>query len=813
MRNVERLAARIAELEKQVRVLSSAPQLAWSSVEDGAIDHTITHPTEEVTPEGETVYVTTLAARFGLQEDGSSTVAVFDGPKPPRPVAPTVTGGPGFLGVAWSGQFEDRPQPYLDHDYVAVHASQQEGFTPHEGTLVGTIRSTSGEVLAVPISEGTWFVSLVAVAQSGRWSDPAPFTTGEPGTASGVDVTAREMAQAAQAAADAAREAVALADNAATRADRLAAESKALADAVSAAANVADARAIEALAFGTTSFTAADGKTRVTYSLNPPGTAVGAEGDTWFQIDKAGVVVGFWECSAGDAAVTVPEATAVTPAAPEYGETEVVVPATRGVTYLMNARPVAPGTYGGGGPVAVVATAEPGFVLAAGARTAWVGTLEDAPEAPPLVEVTPAAPEFVDAAGTAADRIVIPDVEGVAYWLGTARLAPGEHPATGTVTVTATPEPGYTFPDGAVSSWPWTFATTRTQATPIEPTFDDANGASNDRVIIPEVEGVAYRIDGAPAAAGAHPATGTVKVTAVAAGDAFVLTPGAATAWTLTFDPNAYVTPTGPTWKTASYVIPTETGVKYLVGGVEATAGEYAVSTGGGLSTTTFDGLPDGAAWPSPWLRAWGRTAGCVADVRGGKGRMRVQDGGSWADKVFVRAERQRADVELDYEIGMNASGDTWHHVILRAQAANQEPSSCYDILFNRNDVKIMAVENWSGSVIGQTTAVGMPLGATSRVKVRHIGQAIQVKVWPAGQTEPDAWTVEATNTRWTSGYYGFLMVGGSQAAGYEHMIDNLTVRDPAGGSTTTIDVTAAPVGGWLFSPGAQASWSKTFGG
>lgn len=797
-REVSRLAARLAGIERQVSSLS-APRLAHSSIVDGAVDQVETVDTGDIDELGNPVFREQLVSRYGRQPDGSNTLVVLDGPQPPRPVAPTVTGGPGFLAVAWNGQFEDREEPYLDHDYVAVHASQTEGFVPHAGTLVASIRSTVGESLAVPISEGTWHVSLVAVAQSGRWSEPAPYTEGEPGTASGVDVTAREMAAAAQSAADVAA--------------RRAAESRALADEVSAAANLADNRAIEALMFGTTSFLSADGKTRVTYSLDPPNGAGGSVGDTWFQIDRSGVVVGFWECTDGDAETAVPEPVTVTPAEPVYTDTDVTIPATAGVTYLMGGRPVAAGTYTSVGAVAVVATADAGHRIVSGARTAWVGTVDEGQAAPPDVEVTPEAPTFTDVPGTAADKIVIPDVEGVTYWSGTVELGAGEHPGSGQVTVTASPQPGFVFPQGSVVSWSWSFAATRVEVTPESPVFVDEDGTVNDAVRIPAVEGVQYRVDGVSVPAGDHPASGAVTVTAVAAGDGWRIASGAPTSWSWTFDPLAYVSPAGPTWRASSYSIPAETGVAYSIDGTVIDAGEYAVSTGTGvLSTTTFD-AGEGAPWPAPWVRGWGSNDGCVADVRYSRGRMRVQGGGSWADKLFVRAQAQRADVDMTYQVAMNQSGDTWHHTILRSQQPSVEPQNGYDVLFNRGDVRIMRVESWSGATIGQSTARGMPLGKTSWVRVRHVGPTISVKLWDDGQPEPVEWLVEASDTRWSSGYYGFLMVGGRDASGYEHHLDDLVVRDPAGAGAVTVTVDASATAGWTLAKGAPSRWTRTYGG
>lgn len=198
MSELARLAHRIQQLEQAVRVLGASPQLASSSIVDGAVTQTEVVATGTVDEFGSTVYAEQAVAVFGRQSDGSNTAVSLSGPKPPTPTGFTVTPGPGFVGVEWLGEFTERVEAYLDHDYVAVHVGVSAGFTPIADTVKATIRARQGERIVVPLEPGAYFVTLVAVSQSGTWGDPAPYEAGEPGSgASAVDVVAREMAQAA----------------------------------------------------------------------------------------------------------------------------------------------------------------------------------------------------------------------------------------------------------------------------------------------------------------------------------------------------------------------------------------------------------------------------------------------------------------------------------------------------------------------------------------------------------------------------------------------------------------------------------------
>ena len=256
--SIRRLAREIANVRSEVRSLASTQQLQSSSIENGG-SLTIRTGNEA---NGDLQDVVTI----GGQPDGSYGYVVHNGPKPPTPVAPNVTAGPGFINVEWSGEFVDAFEPYLDHDYVAVHVTDIPGGLLGASTQKATIRSAAGESVVIQLGTGTWYVSLVAVSQAGVWSDPAPYSAGEAGVPSGVDVVARGMAAEAQNAAEAAR----------IRAEA----AEAAAAAASAEANAADAKAIEAQASADVALTTASGKAKVTYSRQRPphGSVWGVDG-------------------------------------------------------------------------------------------------------------------------------------------------------------------------------------------------------------------------------------------------------------------------------------------------------------------------------------------------------------------------------------------------------------------------------------------------------------------------------------------------------------------------------------------------------
>ena len=274
MSSIDRLAARILDLERQVKSLST-PQLSRSSIIDGAIEQIKIVDTGEIDESGNPIFREDVVARYGEQPDGSNAAVILAGPTPPTPSEPIVSSGPGFITVEWDGQFVDGSEAPADFAHVAVHVA--DALAVDEGDIImpsaDSARSTihtleGGSVVVGDLDEGSYYVSLVTVSQANEWSEPAPWSTGEPGVMSAVDVEARAIAEAAVEAAEEAK--------------REAAQAWADSQAAKQAALAAEAEAAEARSNATVALEAANGKNVVWYSVADPQPGDGADGDTWF---------------------------------------------------------------------------------------------------------------------------------------------------------------------------------------------------------------------------------------------------------------------------------------------------------------------------------------------------------------------------------------------------------------------------------------------------------------------------------------------------------------------------------------------------
>jgi hypothetical protein len=155
MSSVDRLAATIVGMRRELTALATTPALGHSSIEDsGAI--------------GSNDWSGREMATFGGQFDGSFMGASLVGPTPPTPSAPIVTPAIGGLTVRWDGEFTDATFAPMDFSRVEVHVSTVAAFIPDTAaTLVATIETPRGALPFIARAPGTYYVAFVARSQSG----------------------------------------------------------------------------------------------------------------------------------------------------------------------------------------------------------------------------------------------------------------------------------------------------------------------------------------------------------------------------------------------------------------------------------------------------------------------------------------------------------------------------------------------------------------------------------------------------------------------------------------------------------------------
>ncbi|MHA6667966.1 hypothetical protein ACX3O0_03760 [Homoserinimonas sp. A447] len=181
----------------------------------------------------------------------------------------------------------------------------------------------------------------------------------------------------------------------------------------------------------------------------------------------------------------------------------------------------------GVGTVTVTATANPGFTIEAGVTASWTFTFTDEPCDDESVSFVPAATAS-DVCGTDDDGYTLPTSTQVSYAVDDQRVN-----GVGTVTVTATANPGFTIEAGVTASWIFTF-TDEPCVVVLEvladPTMTDDCGIANDKLTVPsDSNEVSYDVDDQRA-----DGVGTVTVTA-SANAGFQFADNMQTVWTIEF--------------------------------------------------------------------------------------------------------------------------------------------------------------------------------------------------------------------------------------------------------------------------------------
>ena len=151
-REIRQLARIVTEHSKQIRGLSGGPQLAHSTIEDGAI--------KDRDADG------TLRTVIGRQHDGTHTIRHVDGPVPPQPTAPAVEVDGPVLRVAWDGQFAAGEPTPEDFSRVDVHIT-----AAGRDTVAGNLGTREGSAVVLKAqTSGEHTVTLVARSLSGKSS-------------------------------------------------------------------------------------------------------------------------------------------------------------------------------------------------------------------------------------------------------------------------------------------------------------------------------------------------------------------------------------------------------------------------------------------------------------------------------------------------------------------------------------------------------------------------------------------------------------------------------------------------------------------
>jgi hypothetical protein len=167
--SLDRLARRIAKLEKDVHNAATQPRLGHSSLDGGAIyvfDPATGMPT----------------GIFGRQYDGTTSAAAVGGTWPEAPSQPFVTEIVGGLRIYWDGTYADGSPTRMDFTRVSVHAVLDVGLIDplDPAQLVGEITSATGGEITVGLPYVEHFIYLITWTEAGKFSVESEVAFGTP---------------------------------------------------------------------------------------------------------------------------------------------------------------------------------------------------------------------------------------------------------------------------------------------------------------------------------------------------------------------------------------------------------------------------------------------------------------------------------------------------------------------------------------------------------------------------------------------------------------------------------------------------------
>lgn len=182
---IDRLTREILGLQRQINGLSTSSRLVNASIEDGTV--------HEFDRDGN------LVGAIGKQHDGTHGAVTLDGPIPPRPSTPTVSGGPLALTVAWDGRYaSEDDRTLLDFHLVEVYAAAEPFDDRADATLLGVFPNEAGGQLTIARPKGLWHVALVVKSTPGRRSELSDLAVAEVESVVDPEEVAEQLERAAR---------------------------------------------------------------------------------------------------------------------------------------------------------------------------------------------------------------------------------------------------------------------------------------------------------------------------------------------------------------------------------------------------------------------------------------------------------------------------------------------------------------------------------------------------------------------------------------------------------------------------------------
>lgn len=215
-------------------------------------------------------------------------------------------------------------------------------------------------------------------------------------------------------------------------------------------------------------------------------------------------------------------------------------------------------------------------------------------------------------------------------------------------------------------------------------------------------------------------------------------------------------------------------------------------------SAETWTGT-NGAAWPGAWTLT---PSGGSITIQSNQGRI-VSSASAYVTSYARRAGV--ADGELLLRFQMPTLAERYDLIHFR-----ESGTSCYRTLLDGNELALQRVDSGSATWIGSTLPFTPTAGVWYRLRIRWVGSSLAAKLWLDTDTEPELWSVSATDTTYTAAGTIALTLSSGAAGAVTTLFDDLQMWNGpvTPGPNAPGTVSAARVLGWGT---PDSTWSDEF--
>jgi hypothetical protein len=207
-----------------------------------------------------------------------------------------------------------------------------------------------------------------------------------------------------------------------------------------------------------------------------------------------------------------------------------------------------------------------------------------------------------------------------------------------------------------------------------------------------------------------------------------------------------------------------------------------AAPTDPALFSDLFAGA-DGSAWGSAWTTT---VASGSASLQSGAGRLALNDTTGAYSRALLSGLAARANSETLFSYQFNsATAVAYLSVFVRGSGGWQNsyrPLNGYGLELRSQSGTVDVLRNVNGTTttLGSVTGARQVSTAKQWVRLRVVGQTIQLRTWVDGQAEPSTWNATFTDAAVTApGQLHVSVVRGGANTGAKHVqIDDVRITD-----------------------------------